>query len=534
MPAPLFVALKIILKESDPKTVPAGLPGAREDGIRDSYYWDEAGKNGERRDAHAPVFALRNAGGPMGRVLRLTAFALVLSSCQVRPYLTGAPPPLETEGAVFIYLAPLPQEAQRLSFSFSELYADRTDGNRVPLRIRQAKIGLGERGRERLVAQGALPPGSYAGLSLRVHDATLSGEEGAAELKVPEEASAVPIPFTVERRRAVVLSLSLGYRDSVREGFRFTPVFSAAIPSPGMFAAGRFGLSTIREGNAVTVFDKVSGKVISVIPTGEAPAGVAVDAVRRRAYVALSGEDAVGVIDLPEVRVLDRLRLAGGDSPLDLALSPDGGTLLVVNSGSNTVSVIDAVALFEKEKIPVGSSPRHVLLDRTGRRAYVFNALSDTISVLDVPRSMVAATISTEPGPVRGSLGRDGNRLYVLQQGSPYLGIVDTAALSLARGPYIGSGAAALTVDPRTGWIYLARKNSVEVEVFDPSALLPVDFLPVGGEVGYLALDGERNNLWIVLPASNRLVAVDLANKTTAAEIDVGEGPDRVAVMGQR
>ena len=470
----------------------------------------------------------------MARVLCLTALALVLAACQVRPYLAGAPPPLETEGAVFVYLSALPQEAERLSFSVSELYADRADGSRVPLILRQTKIGPKEAGRERLIAQGALPPGSYSGLLVRVKDVTLSGVEGAAELRVPEQTGPIPIPFTVERRRAVVLSLTLAYGDSIREGFRFAPVFSAAIPRPGMFAAGRFGLSTSGEGNVITLFDKVSGKVISVIPTGEAPVGVAMDPVRRRAYVVLSGDDAVEMIDLQEIRVLVRLPLAGGDAPLDVAITPDGMTLLVANSGSNTVSVIDAVAFFERGRIPVGAAPQHVLLDRTGRRAYVFNSLSDTISVLDVPRGMVAATISTESGPVRGSLDRDGRRLYVLQQGSPYLGVVDTSALSLTRGAYIGSGATALAVDPRTGWIYLARRGSVEVEAFDPAALLPVDIVSAKGEAGYLAIDGERNQLWIVLPGSDRLVAVDLVSKTTAAEVDVGKGPRRMSVMGER
>jgi YVTN family beta-propeller protein len=470
----------------------------------------------------------------MRRLIFLSALALVLSSCQVRPHLAASPPLLETEGAVFVYLDALPQEVEGLSFIVSELYAERADGGRIPLSILLPKVDPQTTGRERLFARGVLPPGSYAGLSVRIREAFLTGEKGAAALKVPEEISGISIPFLVERRRAVVVSLSLNSRRSLREGFRFAPAFSGTIPRPGMLAVGRIGISTSGEGNAVTIFDKVSGKVISVIPTGESPWGVAVDSARRRAYVALSGEDAVEVIDLLEVRVLDRLRLAGGDAPRDLALTPDGETLLVANSGSNTVSVIDAAAFIEKERILVGTAPQSVLLDGTGRRAYVFNELSDSISVLDVPRAMVAATISTESGPVRGSLSRDGSRLYVLQRGSPYLGVVDTFALTMTRGAYIGNGASALKVDTRTGWLYLARRDSIDVEIFDPSVLLPMDSVPVGGEAAYLTIDGEEHNLWTVLPGSNQLLAVDLVNKKKTLAIDVGEGPHRVAVMGEK
>jgi YVTN family beta-propeller protein len=470
----------------------------------------------------------------MRRILVLFVLSCGVASCGMKPYLSGQPPPLDKEGALFVYLAPLPLEAAKLSFDLAELHAERQDGGRIPLSLRLMKIDPREASRERLLAYGTLPPGAYSGFSLRVGMAALEGEEGATSLKLAEGMTTVPAPFTVERKRAVVMDLKLRFPDSIREGFRFTPAFSASIPKPGMIAAGRLGLSTSREANAVTVFDKVSGQVVYVIPTGEAPAGVAMDPMRRRAYVALSGEDAVEVIDLLEVRVLERIRLSGGDAPLDLSLTPDGRTLLVANSGSNTVSVVDPLAMFEKEKIPVGAAPQSVLLDRAGKRGYSFNALSNTISVLDIPRATVAATIPTESGPVRGDLSPDGSRLYLLQQGSSYLGIVDTASLSVARGAYVGSGAKAIKVDPRTGWIYLARRDSVEVEVYDPSSLLPVDFLPAGGEAAYLAIDGEESDLWIVLPGQARLHAVGLVSKRTTAAVDVGEGPRRVAIMGER
>lgn len=470
----------------------------------------------------------------MRRLLCLTALMLCLASCQAKPFLAGPSPPLESEGAVFVYLVPLPQEVERLSFALAELYAKRADGGRVPLPLRLMTIDPGTAGRERLLADGALPPGPYAGLSLRVEKAALKGEGGAAALHLPEEMTEIDVPFTVERRRAVVLDLTLHYRDSVREGFRFVPAFTASIPRPGMLAAGRIGLSTSRDANAVTVFDKVSGRVFSVLPTGEAPVGVAMDPARRRVYMALAGEDAVEAVDLLDMRLLERLRLAGGDGPLDLALTPDGRTLLVANSGSNTVSVIEAPALIETGRIPVGSAPQTLLLDGAGRRAYIFNALSNTISVLDVPRRAVAATISTESGPFRGSLGRDGRRLYFLQPGSPYLGVVDTSSLAVERGAYVGRGAEALKVDPRTGWIYLAKRGSPDVEVYDPTSLLPVDFIPVEGEASYLTIDGEENTLWVVSQGSDRILAVGLANKRTGPVIDVGRGPSRVTVMGER
>lgn len=466
----------------------------------------------------------------MRRLFALVGLALAAVSCQAKPVLVR--PALEKEGVAYIYIASFPQEAQRLSFRIVDLSATRVTGERIPLSLSLQEVNSGEVSRERLLAFGELPPGSYTGLSLRFGKAILAGEQGEATLRVPEDPTAVFVPFVVERKKAVVLTLQLRYRESIREEFRFTAALSASVP--GKLPTGLIGLATCREANTVTVFDKNSGRVVAVIPTGALPGGMALDPKRQRVYVALSGEDAVEVIDLLEEAVLDRVALAAGDNPVELALSPDGGTLLSANSGSNTVSVIDPSSRFERSRIPVGAGPQSIVIDRLGKKAYVLNALSNTVSVLDIANGIVTGTVQTESAPLRGQLARDGSLLYVLQAGSSFLAVVDTRSLSVTKRIYVGAGGTALKVDPQSGWIYLAVRNSVEVGVYDPFSLLPVDLVPVGGEVAYMTIDGEGNNLFLVLPEENRVRAVRLIGKETALEIDVGNDPYRVTLMGER
>lgn len=466
----------------------------------------------------------------MRRIPVLITIFLVFSACQAKPVLVR--PPLEAEGAVYVYLAPYPEEARRLAFHISEMFAVRESGERYPLSLILTEVSAGPAGRERLLASGALPPGQYSGLAVNVEKASLKVEEGDAALVVPEEMAGVAVPFAVAGKRAVVLSLAFRYRESVREEFGFVPVFSVAIPNRP--PTGLIGLASSRGANVVTQFDKVSGRVVSVIPTGRSPAGMALDSARLRAYAALSGEDAVEVIDLLESTVIGRVQLMAGDVPVELAMTPDGRKLLAANSGSNTVSVIDPSAFVETNRVRVGAGPQSILIDRTGRKAYVFNTLSNSISVLDIPQESVVGTITTEPEPIRGQLSRDGSRLYVLQRFSPYLAVVDPASLSTARRIYVGGGGTALKVDPRTDLIYLSRLLSDEIEVFDPFSALPVDAVRAGGEAAYVAIDGEENNLFIVLPGKNRLRAVRLVGKETAAEIDLADDPYWVTMMGER
>ena len=466
----------------------------------------------------------------VSRLAGLLIASLLLFACQAMPSLVK--PRIEEEGQVFIYLQALSQEADRLTFRLERMSAVRGDGSKVPVSLHIEEVSGKESKRDRLLASGNLPPGQYLGFSFAVTGATLKGEEGEIALQLAEGKQMTSFPFSIARKKALVVTLAFRYRESLPDGIRFAPSFSVEIPKK--LAFGLTGLVTSRRGNTVTIFDKVSGKVVAIVPTGISPAAVALDPVLLRAYVAISGEDAVETIDILGADVINRGQLTIGDGPEEMVLTPDRKTLLTANTGSNTVSVVDAASLIETRRIQVGTGPQSILVDRAGRRAYVFNKLSNTISVLDIGRLAVIATVATEAGPIRGEFDRNGNRLYVLHQFSPYLSVLDPMTLSVVNRVYVGSGGMALKVDPRTGLIYLARRGTGEVAIYDPFSFLPVDSYRTGVDASFLTIDGEGNNLCVVLPGTSSLKTVGLVGKRTVSEIDVGEDPFWMTLMGER
>jgi YVTN family beta-propeller protein len=481
-------------------------------------------------DPKAVEGATRRGGKMAARLVALSAASMLLFACQAMPSLVK--PRLEEEGLVSVYLQPLSQEADRLTFRLEEISAVRGDGTTAPLSLHIDELRGKDSKRERLLASGALPPGQYLGFSFRPKSATLKGEEGEVALSPAEEKPMTSLQFAIARKKALVVSLKFRYRDSLSGGIRFAPSFSAEVP--GIPATGLIGLATSRRANTVTVFDKVTGKVAAVVPTGAAPAGMVLDPLLRRAYVAISGEDAVEAIDLLGIDLIHRGPLVIGDRPEELALAPDRKTLFSANTGSGTVSFFDAASLIETRRIQVGNGPQSILVDRAGRRAYVFNTLSNTISVLDIRTGGVVATVATDAGPVRGEFNRAGNRLYVLHRHSPHLSVFDPATLSIVRRVYVGSGGTALKVDSRTDLIYLSRQSTGEIAIYDPFSLLPVDSYRTGGDVSCLTIDGEGNNLLVVLPGTNGVRTLRLVGKDTASETDVGEDPYWVTLMGER
>jgi len=435
-------------------------------------------------------------------------------------------------GLLHVYLSPLSADADRIAFRLAEVSAVREDGSVVALSIVVKKIGGRSFRRERLLAGGPLPVGDYRGLQVRVESALLEGAKGEAELRVPSAPVQIEIPLTVRRRDGIVVTLRFRHQSSVRDGYRFTPDLSAS--APPRLAAGLIAIASSRQSNTVTLFDKLSGQVMDVVPTGGGPGGIALAPSELRAYVAIRGDDAVETIDLMEGTVIDRRRLTGGDRPEMLALTLDGTMLLSANTGSDSVSFLSTEGLGEIDRVLVGLQPRAVVLQPDGLRAYSLNSGSSTVSVIDVSRRAVIGTIPTEAAPFRGEFNRNGDRLLVIHELAPFLTVIDPVTRTVVDRVRLDHPATALKVDVQTDRIYLAPKGGGRIDVYDPLSLLPLESIPTVGDVAYMAIDGETENLCIVEPRTRTVRVVGLVNKKTVAETDVGAGAFWAAVVGER
>ncbi len=436
------------------------------------------------------------------------------------------------ESKVIVYLQPLPQEAGRLRFIIDRIAAIRGDGSKIPLSLSFSGLNGTELvGRQKLLATGTLPPGSYTGLSIVIKKAFVQGEESETALFIPEEPVAAEHLFEVRRRQARALFLSLNPSGIITGGISFTPGFS--LLGPGGMLINFTGYVSNSDSNLISVFNKKIMQVVNVIATGRGPKGIVLDQRRTRAYVAVSGDDAVEVYDVFKGDLINKIRLRIGDEPIDLALTPDGRTLVSVNHDSNTVSIIDAISMFEVERIRVGEGPTSVVVDPSGFRAYIMNTLSSTISVVDLTQRTVTVTISVEGGPLRGAFNRAGNILYVIGRDTPNLAVIDPSRFSVTEKIFVGTGAAFIKVDVRTGLILVGKKFGGEIAVVEPSASMFIDTIQVKGNVAFMTIDRQENTLFVTLPDKRTLQKINLTSKKTTAEIDVGDGAYAVVVVGE-
>lgn len=457
----------------------------------------------------------------------LLARLICLAFCCLVSAATSA----STDGGVQVYLQPLPQEAARLSFTITSVMAVTGGGTEYPLTLHLQSVGTAEANRQRLLASGRLPVGRYTGFRLTIVRATLRSEGGRVSLVAPDAPSAIDIPFTVASEHIPLVWVTLKYAESVTEGYAFDPVFSSTIPSGRV--AGHAGFVTNAGSNTITVFDKSLAQAVAVIDTCAGPSGLALDQRRQRLYVACARDDEVQAVDVAAGEIAQHVRLSPGDEPREVALTPDGATLISVNPGSNSITFFDAPTLTRFERLDVGSGPRSAVVDSTGRRAFVFNTLSSSISVVDIANRSVVTTLSLEAAPLRGQFNPTGTRLFVIHERSPHLTVLDPVQGTVLSRVRLGSAVDAIAIDHARGLLCLGGAAAV-VEFYDPNALLPLFSLRTRASLTHLTIDDTDRRLYMASQETRSVIVASLADRKVVSEIDVGDGPYWVAVMGEK
>jgi YVTN family beta-propeller protein len=294
------------------------------------------------------------------------------------------------------------------------------------------------------------------------------------------------------------------------------------------------GACTNTQTNDVTLFDTWTKAVTAVVATGRSPYGIALEPTVARAFVAVSGEDQLDVVDLSRAESVSKIPVRGGDEPRTMQMLPDRRTLLVANFRSQSASFVDAFTTQELARVPVGLAPWSVVLQRGGNRAFVLNRRSNNLTVIDLSTRQAIATVSTEPEPLFGQVSRDGKRLYVIHAGSPFMIEYALPGMGVSRRIRVGLGATAIKVDSRTDLIYIGYAEVGRLETYDPFSALPVDAFDLPGWVSNMAIDDPQNQLFALMPARRAIAVIDLTSRRVLSVIDVSGDPYEVKLAAER
>lgn len=230
---------------------------------------------------------------------------------------------------------------------------------------------------------------------------------------------------------------------------------------------------------------------------------------------------------MPAVIFAAAVLLATSAHPLLAQAGPTTGTLVVVNKGPSTVTVLDVGSGRTLATLPTGAGPHEVALTSDGKTAVVTDYASPggghTLTVVDVPELRVSHTIDMgEYDRPHGIRFLPGDSLVAVTSESTGNVLLVHVASGAVRRPIAttqrGSHMVAVTADGRRGYTGNISDNTVSELDLAAGRLVRTFHVPSQPEAINVTPDGAE--VWVGSNETGRVSVVDPASGTvsTAAE----------------
>lgn len=308
-------------------------------------------------------------------------------------------------------------------------------------------------------------------------------------------------------------------------------------------------------------------EVLRSLDVGQAPHGIRFSADGNTAYVALSGDDEIAVVDLQEMRVVDRWPAEA--TPLDLVALESGGWAVTQFRGESVTShgtggasrtwavgsspslfgarIVDGIAplvsefadqltLFDVRSgevvatYPTGKRPYPAEITADGVLAFVPNRDAGTVSVIDLLGGSTLAEVAVCTHPEGGTLTVDDVSYIVACGGSNELVYVNTASFEVtARVEGVGPRpfSVAVTADGRYG--VAINAGGTTVSILDVDARKIVGELSVGEQPIVVRMHPDGRRAFVSSEVSGTLTEIALP---PVVEPERGDAVTEVVVFG--
>jgi YVTN family beta-propeller protein len=223
-----------------------------------------------------------------------------------------------------------------------------------------------------------------------------------------------------------------------------------------------------------------------------------------------------------------------------VSLATSGGSVggdveYVVESGTNSVSVINTSTAALVATIPVGDDPQAIVLNSAATVAYVANEGSNTISVIDTATNSVTSMISGLPNEGEpDALSLSGTSLFVTSTGSnSYVAQIstETDAVDSAYGsstPFVANGVA---YDPLNfSGVYVANPETDIVSQYHTGPLEAPFPEQVGNGPDAVAINPQETDVYVANGGSNSVSIFNARSLQHVATIPVGDAPSTIAM----
>ena len=232
------------------------------------------------------------------------------------------------------------------------------------------------------------------------------------------------------------------------------------------------------------------------------------------------GSDTVSVIDTVTNTPIQTIGVC--DSPVSVAVAPDGTQAYVVCFNGGAVDVIDMATLaVTGSPISVGGLPTDVVFSHDGLTAYIAGYSADKIYIIDVGTATVVDTVTGLASPQDLSISSDDSTLWIV--GSSAVVHMDTATQVVST-PVYAPGTPQLrfgALSPDESRLAVGGDGTNSIFLLDTSDDTFPTTIPVGQEGYAFAYSNDGSRLYVGL-ADDNIAQIDTATNTNLGNIDTG------------
>jgi DNA-binding beta-propeller fold protein YncE len=242
-----------------------------------------------------------------------------------------------------------------------------------------------------------------------------------------------------------------------------------------------------------------------VVPVGDAPEGVVVDAVTRTVAVLKRNPDELVLLNADSGEVTGRTPLPGSGRHLQLA--KPGGPVLVPVESANALVRVDLPGGAAEPQIITGTVP-HDASEAPNGTVFVANEHGGTVTAIRGDAIVKVFTDSVQPA----GLAPIGRSMGLLDVRKNDLTVYDADALTIVGSTPAGAGPTHLVADKHGRFIAAdTRGDAVRVFTTEPREVASV---PQPGQPYGIAYDSARDRLWVASSATNEVVGYDMTTET--------------------
>jgi DNA-binding beta-propeller fold protein YncE len=223
---------------------------------------------------------------------------------------------------------------------------------------------------------------------------------------------------------------------------------------------------------------------------------MAVDVKRQRLFVAELGNDSVGIVDLPNRKLISRI--PGLKEPQGVGYEPSTDLLYVANAGDGSVRLFDGSDYKTTGRIELGSDADNIRIDATAHRIFVGYG-SGALAIIDPSTHGKVGDIPLKAHPEAFQIDPETTKIFVNVPGARGIAVVDRVAQKqTGEWPLTDRGANfPMALDLVRRHVLVIFRSPAELGVFSMTDGKPIATVETCGDADDLFIDAKRARVYV-------------------------------------